>query len=191
MDAKSPVRRPIVPSSILALIVFMASELMFFTGLLGAFIYLRYSAPLWPPLGQPQPLLLLAWINSIGLWISALTAVQAQRDARAHRPRRALQNLAITLALGAFFLIIQGREWWALFTHGLTMTHTYGATFVLLVGAHALHVVGAFIWILWVSARFWRRRSLPDDDRSLLLAVIYWVFVSLLWIFIFVPVYLL
>ena len=68
---------------------------------------------------------------------------------------------------------------------------TYGTTFYTLIGTHALHVVGALVWLLaslGLAARGrFRRRGVPAMLRA---CAIYWHFVVALWPILFVAVYL-
>ena len=47
-DAAAPITATGIPSGKLGMWVFLASEVMFFTGLIGAYIVLRLSHPAWP-----------------------------------------------------------------------------------------------------------------------------------------------
>ncbi|MGB5702243.1 MAG: cytochrome c oxidase subunit 3, partial [Polyangiales bacterium] len=51
-----PVRRePVVPSGVLGMLMFVATEIMFFSGLISAFVIGKSNAiGGWPPPGQPR-----------------------------------------------------------------------------------------------------------------------------------------
>ena len=94
--------------------------------------------------------------------------------------------------MGAIFLAVQGYEWARLVHFGLTMTSgVYGTTFYTLIGAHAVHVLGALAWLL-VMLRLLNRDSVTQARRGVLRAcAVYWHFVVALWPVLYVSVYLL
>ena len=66
----------------------------------------------------------------------------------------------------------------------------YGATFYTLIGLHALHVLGALVW-LGVALRLAARGRFLDGRAGILRAcAIYWHFVVGLWPILYVAVYL-
>jgi heme/copper-type cytochrome/quinol oxidase subunit 3 len=165
--------------------LFIATEAMFFAGLISAFVVLRAQAPEWPPFDQPRLPVFATGINTAVLLASGWTM---------HRALAALRAggagvsgwLGATAALGAIFLGIQGFEWVRLVAFGLTTNSSlYGATFYTLVGAHGLHVLGALVALLLV----WRRAS-ADRAESLLLPIwMYWLFVVAVWPVLYAMVY--
>ncbi|MDP3702967.1 MAG: cytochrome c oxidase subunit 3, partial [Candidatus Omnitrophota bacterium] len=104
-----------IPSGKLGMWLFLASEVMFFTGLLGAYIVLR-SAPGWPgpegrlsvPIGTTNTLILIGSSVTIVLSLAA-----SQRDAMS----RTRWWLLATILLGSSFLVIKGFEYAAKFSH--------------------------------------------------------------------------
>lgn len=180
-----------IASNVLAVAIFIASEVMLFGGLLSAFMILRAENSQWPPLGQPRLPLLVTTLNSLILFASGWTVIGAVRAAR-NGERDALSNrLTLTLLLGVVFLFVQGSEWIRLIHFGLTVSSSvYGGLFYTLVGIHAVHVMGA-VTALCVVLRLARQgRYLPDDYSGVVACSLYWCFVVLLWGVIYVTVYL-
>jgi heme/copper-type cytochrome/quinol oxidase subunit 3 len=98
----------------------------------------------------------------------------------------------VTAGLGLLFLAVQGYEWIQLIGYGLTMVSgAYGATFYTLIGVHALHVVGALVWLAIVSVGVSRGRFLEPSSAGLRACAMYWHFVVALWPVLYVSVYLL
>jgi heme/copper-type cytochrome/quinol oxidase subunit 3 len=99
--------------------------------------------------------------------------------------------LTVTAALGTLFVSIQGYEWIQLIRDGFTITTgVYGATFYLLIGCHALHVLGAVIWLL-VVVRLARQQRFPSYRFvGVEVCAWYWYFVGGLWVILFTLVYL-
>src|SRR5712691_63452 len=65
-----------IPHDKMGMWVFLCSEVMFFTGLIGSYIVLRFATPLWP---QPSTVLNipLTAMNTFILICSSVTMVQA------------------------------------------------------------------------------------------------------------------
>jgi cytochrome c oxidase subunit III len=178
-----------IASNVLAVAIFIASEVMLFGGLLSAFMILRAENSQWPPLGQPRLPLLVTTLNSLILFASGWTVIRAVRTAGA---RDALINwLSLTLLLGAVFLFVQGSEWIRLIHFGLTVSSSvYGGLFYTLVGIHAIHVMGAVVALCVVLRLARQGRYSPEDYSGVVACSLYWCFVVLLWGAIYVTVYL-
>ncbi len=71
----------------------LGAELMFFAGLIGAFLVFRLSATVWPPPFQPRLPIGVTGVNTVILLVSALTVHWAVGAARAGAAYRALFGL--------------------------------------------------------------------------------------------------
>src|SRR5262249_8064233 len=99
-----------------AIWLFLVTEIMFFTALIGVYIILRNGTPTgsgfkWP---TPHQVHLLEWVgavNTIVLIASSLTVVLAHHVALKGNFKAATGYIAITLALGGVFLVIKGFEY--------------------------------------------------------------------------------
>ena len=105
-----------IPSGKLGMWVFLASEVMFFTGLIGAYIVLRMGHPAWP--GSEGHLSVpTGTVNTLVLICSSTTVVLAL----AASPRGAMRAvrgwLLASIGLGSLFLVIKGFEYAAEFLH--------------------------------------------------------------------------
>ncbi|MFO1464478.1 MAG: cytochrome c oxidase subunit 3 [bacterium] len=177
-----PREKPLLPSGTLAMVFFLFSETMFFAGLISAYLVLRSGFEVWPPAGQPRLPVAATAFNTALLLASGLTMLRAAK--RAARPFAADLRLwlGLTLALGGGFLLLQGYEWVRLLSFGLTTTSSvYGGTFYLLIGAHALHVLGALVFLAVVFAKTRPFSTAPKSHHLVKLAAMYWLFVVLLW----------
>jgi heme/copper-type cytochrome/quinol oxidase subunit 3 len=182
--------QPLVPSGVLAMVLFIATEAMFFAGLVSAFLVLRAEALTWPPLDQPRLPLAVTIVNTLILVASGGTMQWALGTLR-RGEGRLLRWLLATAALGALFLVIQGYEWVRLIGFGLTTTSSlYGATFYTLVGAHGLHVLAALVFLLVVVGKAARGRYTQEEQTGLELCRMYWLFVVAVWPILFLLVYL-
>ena len=172
------------------MVMFLVAETMFFSGLIGAYLVFRFGSRVWPPPNLPRLPLEVTWANTVVLSVSALTMLAALRAVRAGDRRGLNLGLTVTLVLGCAFLAVQGSEWLRLIGHGLTLrAGTYGASFYGLIGAHAVHVLGAVIWLgtVWICAR--QGRFGAARHVAVELCAVYWLFVCALWLALFTLVY--
>ena len=180
-------REPAVPSSLLGMLVFIASETMFFAGLISAFTIVRSGAPVWPPPGQPRLPLEETAVNTAALLASGILLILARRAFNRQRERAAAPLLA-AMGLGAFFVVFQGVEWVALIGQGFTLaSSSLGSFFYLIVGIHALHAVAALALLARTYLRL-RRGWLASSQLAA--AEAFWYFVVALWPILYLRVYL-
>ncbi len=180
---------PILNNARLGVVMLLGAELMFFAGLIGAFLVFRLSAQVWPPPFQPRLPIAVTGVNTIILLISALTVHWAVGAARAGAG--ILRHLAWTALLGALFLLIQGYEWLRMIHFGLTTSSSvYGGLFYVLIGAHGVHVIGGLIWLAIVYWQARRGRFIKQDFVGVQTARMYWTFVVALWPVLYGLVYL-
>jgi cytochrome c oxidase subunit 3 len=105
----------------LAMWLFLVTEIMFFTGLIGTYIILRNGQPgkHWP---APHQVHLVEWIGAFNTFVlicSSLTVVIAHWAISRGNVRQATLFILITLALGAVFLIVKAVEYNAKFRHAI------------------------------------------------------------------------
>jgi cytochrome c oxidase subunit 3 len=182
---------PILNNARLAVIMLLAAELMFFAGLIGAFLVFRLSATVWPPPFQPRLPLGVTGVNSLILLFSALPMHWAVIAGRAGMASNLVRQLIFTALLGALFLLIQGYEWVRLVHFGLTTSSSvYGGLFYTLIGAHGAHVFGGLIWLLIVCWQAKRGRFTKTNYVGVQTARMYWTFVVALWPVLYGLVYL-
>lgn len=188
-----PVRpnRPIAANAWLAVVMFLGAEVMFFAGLIGAYLVFRVNAAHWPPPFQPRLPVGVTGVNTVILLASALTMWWAVKAVRANNRAALVRNLGLTTVLGATFLLIQGYEWAQLIRFGLTVSSSvYGGLFYTLIGFHGLHVFGALIWLLVVLAQAREGRFSRQQHVGLQTCNMYWIFVVALWPVLYGLVYL-
>lgn len=173
-------RDPVVPGWLLAVLIVIGTEVMFFAALVSGHLVGRASGTAAVPwqLQLPYGQTLL---NMAALLASAVTMRHAIQ--RVHLPRVSARWIGVTMGLGAAFVALQGMEWARLLHYGLT-THSglYGAYFYLIVGAHGLHVVAGLL--LLAAARFGNRREAFARGTAT-----FWYFVVALWPVLWLIVY--
>jgi heme/copper-type cytochrome/quinol oxidase subunit 3 len=182
-------RREVVPSSVLGMLVFVGTEVMFFSGLISAFTITRAGSPplAWTlPSGLVLPAAETAF-NSAALLLSGVLMFLAHRHWRAKAPEKAARMLLAATGLGALFVLLQGREWWGLLSQGVTMqSSSLGAFFYLIVGTHAVHAIGAIVGLAVAWSRMRRGTLTPGFFFG---AQTFWYFVVGIWPVIYIRVY--
>lgn len=189
MSSAAPAARPpapALPNGVLGMLIFLATEAMFFAGLISALLVLRAGAAAWPPPGQPRLPVVVTGANTLVLLASGWTMWRAL--ARRRRTQEAVRWLAATIGLGALFLLVQGSEWVRLIGYGLRVdSGTFGSLFYTLIGAHGLHVLGGLVVVLLALRQV--RRGGASVGR-LEACRLYWVFVVGIWPLLYALVYL-
>jgi heme/copper-type cytochrome/quinol oxidase subunit 3 len=177
-----------IPDGMLGMSFLIVTELMFFAGLISAYIVNKAGA-LWPPIGQPRLPVEITAFNTLILLSSALT-IYGFRKKFVERNEKKL--LLITMLLGLTFVIIQGIEWIKLLHFGLTTTSgLYGAFFYTLIGAHGFHVIVGLCILLYLLLAV--NKNSPSEKLLSKISVcsMYWYFVVGIWPVLYVLVYLL
>lgn len=184
-------RRPLLDNVRLAMLFLICGEVMFFGGLVSAFLVLRVTAAQWPPPLQPRLPVGVTGVNTLVLIASSVAMVAATRALARSDTRTVVRRLLQAGALGTAFLLVQGYEWVRLVSYGLTVwSGAYGTTFYTLIGTHAAHVVAAVVWVgvtAWLAAR---GRFADGRTGAVRACAIYWHFVVALWPVLYVAVYL-
>ena len=166
----------------IAMLFFLATEAMFFAGLISAYWILRAQIIPWPPIDQPRLPVVVTGVNTFILILSAVAIWQTGGAMRAERWKGVAGWLALAAAGGIIFLAVQGCEWTRLIRFGMTTTHNiYGGIFYLVVGAHALHVVVALAVLLVVTLHAAQGRYSAEHHVGLILGRMFWTFVVALW----------
>lgn len=119
--------QPAVPVSKgkLAVWLFLSTEIMFFTALIGTYIVLRFGAPQgsWP---SPHEVGVVEWLGALNTFVlicSSVTIVFAMEAAKSDLVSSARKWLLATFVLGCVFLGIKGVEYNAKFKHGIHPAH--------------------------------------------------------------------
>jgi heme/copper-type cytochrome/quinol oxidase subunit 3 len=185
----------------LAVWLLLATEVMFFSALIGTSWTLRFrtSSVLtpWALPGQVLDVPITA-LNTFILFASSLTMVEALASIERGDQKRMRRFLICTLLLGIAFLAIQAREFYTLyFIDGLTFTHApdginslYGPTFFVQTGTHGAHVLAGVFALSYTTIKAWRGGFTKENHEAVELVALYWNFVDVVWIFLFTIVYL-
>jgi cytochrome c oxidase subunit III len=188
--------------------VFLLSEVMFFTALIGAYVILRFAHP--EQFAAPDAVLNvpLTAINTFVLICSSVTMVKAFAAIQNGDQRGLRLWLLATVGLGSAFLGVQVYEYFELVHEGFVPVAQsyaaigrhggaeilggplYGATFYIMTGFHGFHVLLGVLALVWISVRAFRGRYTKENSGGVEVMGLYWHFVDLVWIILFTIVYL-
>jgi cytochrome c oxidase subunit III len=181
-----------ISSSLLGMVLFIASEVMFFGGLFGAYFTLRTAAPQWPPPGTPKLEDWYALILTAILVSSSVTMQLGVYAIRKGNQRALVRWLGVSLLLGLTFLSGQANEYNKLIGEGLTLSSgVFGSTFFTLTGFHGAHVAGGAAFILVVLLRARSGQFTARFHDTVEMCSYYWHFVDVVWLGLVSTIYLL
>ena len=169
----------------------LASIAMMFTSLSSAYIVRAGSANDWIPIAMPRVLL----VSTVLILISSFTLEMARRSLKRSLHSAYAKYVLFTALLGVAFLASQLIAWRQLAAQGVYVaSHPHSSFFYLLTGAHAVHLFGGLLALLFLWIR-WRRQlgepHLVAKQQATADAVtIYWHFMDGLWIYLFLLLFL-
>lgn len=173
---------------VFGVVIFLASELMFFAGLFAAYFDLRSQTAVWPPAGVHLDIVMSS-IGTALLLTSSMVMILMTRALDRRRSKAAYGWLAVAILCGVGFVAI------ALFGYAhdtfSISSNAYGSMYYALTGFHLLHVTAG---IILLAALFLGLRSpaFQTNHRAAAEAIsYYWHFVFVVWLGIYAAVYLL
>jgi cytochrome c oxidase subunit 3 len=197
-DARGGISNPV-----LGMILFICSEVMFFSGLFAAYFSVRASSPLWPFLADestPEGKALneafnlhaepwFAAVLTVVLILSSFTCQMGIWAIRRDDRRGLVRAIGVTLALGILFLIGQAYDYSQL---GFGISDTpFGTTFYTLTGFHGAHVFGGAVMLSVILYRGLAGQFSSRHHDAVEAVSLYWHFVDVVWIALFSTLYIL
>ncbi|MFN3700554.1 MAG: cytochrome c oxidase subunit 3 [Alphaproteobacteria bacterium] len=175
------------------MILFIASELMFFV----AFFWAFFDASLfpkeaigyvWPPKDiEIVPPFELPFLMTMILLLSGCTVTWAHHAIIEGHQKEATRALGITVFLGFFFLAFQVYEYGHVtfgFTEGI-----YASTFYMATGFHGFHVLIGTLFLAVCWLRSMKGHFTAERHFGFEAAAWYWHFVDVVWLFLFIAIY--
>lgn len=168
------------------MITVIATEAALFAYLLFSYFYVAAQATgRWPPHGPPK--LELALAGTVLLLLGSATMWWGEKGIRAGRRGPLLFGLVSSVVLAVGFLVLEGIEW-SRKEFSLT-SDAYGSLYFTVTGFHMLHVIiGALMLVMlivWTVLGYFGARR----HSTISIAVLYWHFVTAVWIAVFVTFY--
>ncbi len=183
------------------MIMFIASELMFFVAWFWAFFdaslfpgdatqvaRAEFTGGVWPPEGiEVLDPFHLPLYNTIILLLSGTTVTWAHHALLENDRKGLVAGLALTVVLGVLFSFVQAYEY--LHAPFAFRDSIYGATFFLATGFHGFHVIVGTIFLAVCLLRAMAGDFTPKQHFGFEAAAWYWHFVDVVWLFLFTFVY--
>src|SRR4051812_23717276 len=118
-----------IPNGKTCLWLFLSTEIMFFAGLIGTYIVLRFGAMAWPAphdvhLSEP-----LGAFNTFVLICSSVTIVLGLEAAKLNHAAKAKGYILLTFLLGSVFLGVKAYEYTQKFAHGIYPLKPHGLVY--------------------------------------------------------------
>ncbi len=175
-----------IPTGRLATWWVIASEIVIFGGLLGAYLMHRLGHPEWAAQSIHTNTVAGA-INTFILLTSSLFAVLAHDAAEKKDGAKAHRYLWFTIIGGLAFLCVKSYEWTHEIIAGYTLTsNTFWSFYYTAAGLHGLHVIAGMVIMGFIAADAKKGKELQRVEYIGL----YWHFVDIVWIFLFPLLYI-
>ena len=188
LSANVPSRK-VISNGMIGMILLLAAEVMFFAGLLSAFVVNKAVASAMPSIKQPRLPVEVTTLNTLVLLASAVILFLFSRKYK--KEKQSLALLSLSVVLGIIFLTVQGTEWVKLLNFGFsTSTSLYGAFFYTIIGAHAVHVVVGLLLLVYLFSSLKKNNSFESAKNRIEVLSLYWYFVAGIWPVLYVLVYL-
>ena len=192
-QASPPQQKQHMNASLIAMLLFIGSEVMLFASLFTAYFFIRYGVAneTWPPLkqdGEPFTLpVLLTGVNTLILISSSFTLWWGEKRLAAGDNKGLIRGLWVTILLGATFLLIQLNEYAHL---GFTpQDKAFSGAFYTLTGFHGAHVLVGLIVLSLCLRRAYKNDFSHSYNTPLTAGSYYWHFVDIVWVLLFFLVY--
>ena len=170
-------------ASFTGLMVLLAAVVMFFAALTSAFIVRRGLSDDWISTKFPP----LLWLNTAVLVASSAVLELARRALKAGKRERFNLFWMGGSALGVVFLLGQYAAWRELSAQGIYLaTNPSSSFFYVLTAAHAVHLIGGVVALLYVSVQALRLRLGPGKRTAIDVTAAYWHFLDGLWIYLLI-----
>jgi cytochrome c oxidase subunit 3 len=183
--APAPRETQRMPLLVVGIVLFLGSELMFFSSLFGTYYTLRAVNTTWTP---PD----IKWDALRLLSTSILVASSSTMQMAAHRIKQGRAAsmkrwIVLTFLMGSAFLGFQAHEW--LTVPFKISTSAYGSTFFAMTGFHGLHVFAGLVIMMVILGRAATGAYSGEEHAGVEVATYYWHFVDVVWIGLFTTIF--
>lgn len=179
--------------------VFLASEILFFSGLFVTYAIYRSFNPQAFQVAAAQTELFYGTLNTVILLTSSMVMTVALRASTAQLRGIALICLTVTALLGVAFLFCKGLEYrddlhknlfpGAAFPLASPQTQLFWMLYWIITGIHAIHLSAGIAVVVTVAVLFWRR-VIPVQGSTMEGVATYWHFVDSVWLVVYPLLYL-
>nr|YP_009502259.1 cytochrome c oxidase subunit 3 [Blastopsylla occidentalis]AWU48862.1 cytochrome c oxidase subunit 3 [Blastopsylla occidentalis] len=175
------------------MILFIASEIFFFFSFFWSFFHHSLSPNqeiglIWPPcmITTFNPLH-IPLVNTIVLLSSGVSVSWAHSSMVMNNFNQTKISLILTIMLGLYFTFLQSYEY--MDSSFCISDSVYGSTFFLTTGFHGLHVIVGTLFLIHSYLRLNKLHFNKFHHIGLELAIWYWHFVDIVWLFVYTFMY--
>jgi len=189
-------------TAIAGLWLFLASEMLFFGGLVLVWLLLHRSHPAGFAMAAAHANLLIGSINTVLLITASAVYAVGLLSARQGRVERIVPACLITAGLGVLFLGLKGLEWKLDLDEGLFPGAGFGlhgpdqggaelfySFYWVATVLHGVHMLIGVALVGWIAWRAWRREFSRSYSTPIEAVGLYWSFVDLAWIAMYALIY--
>lgn len=163
--------------------LFLLSVVMIFASLTSGYL-VRKSEGNWLDFELPP----IFWATTGILLVSSITHHLAFIHAKKDNLEQVRGWMIITALLGIAFLVSQFYAW--VYLVGINVyfsgNNVAGSFLYVLTGLHALHLISAVIFVLWITLATFNFKVHSKNILGIELCTTYWHFLDALWIYLFV-----
>jgi cytochrome c oxidase subunit 3 len=183
--------------------VFLATEVLFFGGLILAYCVYRIGNPAGFAEAARETQIAIGTANTAALLTSSFLVAWAVVAAQGGAGRLAGILLWIAALLGVLFLVMKGIEYGIEYDEhlvpGLNFSRSgsnaaaiglFFSFYFVVTGVHALHVAIGIVVLVSIGVRAFRGVYSPRYRAPITVAGLYWHFVDMVWVFLFALIYL-
>lgn len=169
--------------------IWLSSELMFFSALFAAYFTIRaHNMPVWPPPDVHLDVLLsgiatLVLVGSSGTMQMAVWSLEKGNKVATRR------WVVLTFVMGCIFISNQAYEWSHLAFS--ISSNAFGSMFYLMTGFHGLHVILGLLAMIAVLGRLAGPGKDPGEIAVVQSLSYYWHFVDVVWVGLYSTLFLL
>jgi cytochrome c oxidase subunit 3 len=203
-------------SSIIGMWLFLATEVMFFGGLIAAYAVYRTTYPRQIELASRHMFVWWGFLNTIILLTSSLTMAMAVRASQLRAYRELVMYLIATMVLGTCFLGVKAIEYSTDYEEHLIPGPLFGGfrvpaddlhkmteenldpgpfqmfyvLYFFMTGLHAIHMVIGIGLMAVMAYGSYHRWFSGGGETAIEVAGLYWHFVDIVWVFLYPLLYL-
>jgi len=167
----------------IAIWIALASISMLFLALTSAMVVRAEISGDWVHTAIPP----ILYFNTLVLISSSLTLELSRKALRRAAGNKFARWLYLTIALGILFLAGQFVAWRELAARGIYINTNPGSSFFyLLTAAHAVHLLGGILALLYLVFRRRQIIAVPRKRIAVDVTAIYWHFMDGLWIYLLI-----
>nr|YP_009344628.1 cytochrome c oxidase subunit III [Entylia carinata]APU51893.1 cytochrome c oxidase subunit III [Entylia carinata] len=185
--------KKVTKSMKMGMILFIISEIMFFTSFFWAFFHSSLSPSIeigmmWPPKSiKPFNPLSIPMLNTMILLSSGVSMTWAHSAIIMNNKTQCKKSMIITIMLGMYFTMLQMMEYYeAPFS---ISDSVYGSSFFMATGFHGIHVIIGTMFIMITMGRLIKIQFSSKHHVGFECSAWYWHFVDLIWLFLYVSIY--